>query len=416
MNGLVAYDSSDSETEEQQEFEGHLGHLKKQTPEITKSPPKRKPSAGSIASPVQKPLGHSLLASEYQLKLLSTQRSQAAKAGSKKRIFITAPSYQDDDLDEEKPKKAKITASKSRSSLLSKLPKAANDSATMTSKLDIKPIGSTSGPSSSTSGSTEDAEPAIKPSKPMSTTMFMPNSTKNRLQSQNKKSNEVKPEIRSSKKKKDEEDSDDDEPFFSFTSKEEETKELKSHKLEAGPSRPSRDLIRNQRSVFAAPPVEGEENMAVYGSTREPEEEESAIAPYGSDISVYNQIAGPSSRVNADGSRKMSDAGLDIDGDAIRHLQGRRREDVQFIEAKVDASLGNIRENIRKGANQKHISTSMVDPLKQMKKSDPNAHVSKRTHQLKYLVELAKANETRLDQLWSNAKASNRSTAMKYGW
>ena len=35
----------------------------------------------------------------------------------------------------------------------------------------------------------------------------------------------------------------------------------------------------------------------------------------------------------------------------------------------MDASLGNIRENIRKGANQKHISTSMVDPLKQMKKS-----------------------------------------------
>lgn len=56
MNGLVAYDSSDSETDEQQEFEGHLGHLKKQTPEI-KSPPKRKPSAGSIASPAQKPLG-----------------------------------------------------------------------------------------------------------------------------------------------------------------------------------------------------------------------------------------------------------------------------------------------------------------------------------------------------------------------
>ena len=127
-------------------------------------------------------------------------------------------SYQDDELDEEKPKKAKITASKSRSSLLSKLPKAANDSATMTSKLDIKPIGSTSGPSSSsTSGSTEEAEPVIKPSKPMSTTMFMPNSTKNRLQSQNKKSTEVKPEIKTSKKKKDEDDSDDDEPFFSFT-------------------------------------------------------------------------------------------------------------------------------------------------------------------------------------------------------
>ena len=40
-----------------------------------------------------------------------------------------------------------------------------------------------------------------------------------------------------------------------------------------------------------------------------------------------------------------------------------------FIDAKVDKSLGNIRENIRKGANQKHISTSIVDPLKDMKKT-----------------------------------------------
>ena len=39
------------------------------------------------------------------------------------------------------------------------------------------------------------------------------------------------------------------------------------------------------------------------------------------------------------------------------------------MEAKVDSSLGNIRENIRKSANQKHVSTSMVDPLKAMKKS-----------------------------------------------
>jgi len=332
------------------------------------------------------------------------------KLDPKKRIFITAPSYQDDELDDEKPKKPKIVAGKSRSSLLSKLPKASNDSsATMGSKLDIKSIGSTSGPSTST----DSGEPVVKPSKPMSTTMFMPNSTKNKLKAAK---SEINTDIKPKKVKKEEEnESDDDEPFFSFTSKEEESNELKTHKLEAGPSRPSRDLIRNQNSIFAAPSVEGEENMAVYGSTREPDEE-SAIAPYGSDISVYNQIAGPSNQINPDGSRKLSDAGLDIDGDAIRHLQGRKREDVNFIEAKVDASLGNIRENIRKGANQKHISTSMVDPLKQMKKSDPNAHVSKRTHQLKYLVELAKANETRLDQLWSNAKASNRSTAMKYGW
>ena len=124
-------------------------------------------------------------------------------------------------MDEEKPKKPKITASKSRSSLLSKLPKAANDSATMGSKLDIKPMAP--GPSTSSSVAENDTEPVIKPSKPMSTTMFMPNSTKNRLQSQIKKetkpsearpSNDVKP---IKKKKEEENDSDDDEPFFSFT-------------------------------------------------------------------------------------------------------------------------------------------------------------------------------------------------------
>ena len=61
--------------------------------------------------------------------------------------------------------------------------------------------------------------------------------------------------------------------------------------------------------------------MAVYSTTRDPDEE-SAIAPYGSDgISVYNQIAGPSMKLNQDGTRKISDAGLDIDSDAIRHLQ-----------------------------------------------------------------------------------------------
>ena len=45
------------------------------------------------------------------------------------------------------------------------------------------------------------------------------------------------------------------------------------------------------------------------------------------------------------------------------------------MDASVDTSLGNIRENIRKGANQKHISTSMVDPLKQMKKSGKTIHI-----------------------------------------
>ena len=48
---------------------------------------------------------------------------------------------------------------------------------------------------------------------------------------------------------------------------------------------------------------------------------------------------------------------------------------MQFVDAQVDKSLGNIRENIRKGAHQKHISTSIVDPLKEMKKSGNILHV-----------------------------------------
>ena len=47
---------------------------------------------------------------------------------------------------------------------------------------------------------------------------------------------------------------------------------------------------------------------------------------------------------------------------------------MQFVDAQVDKSLGNIRENIRKGAHQKHISTSIVDPLKEMKKSGKILH------------------------------------------
>ena len=54
------------------------------------------------------PLGHSLLASEYQLKLLSSQRQKAAASGSKKRIFITAPNYTEDDEEIEKPKKESV--------------------------------------------------------------------------------------------------------------------------------------------------------------------------------------------------------------------------------------------------------------------------------------------------------------------
>ena len=51
-------------------------------------------------------------------------------------------------------------------------------------------------------------------------------------------------EVKQEAKPQKQEDSDDDEPFFSFTTKEEAQEELKTHKLEAGPSRPTRDMIR----------------------------------------------------------------------------------------------------------------------------------------------------------------------------
>merc|ERR1711935_1115803 len=159
--GLVAYDSSDSETEEQADFQGHLGHLKKPKQVVTKPQPSSS-STSSNSSRSNRPLGHSLLASDYQLKLLSSQRAKAAASGSKKRIFIT-PNYQDDELDVEKPKKPKIKPSKQRSSLLSKLPRASGSgAATMSSKVQVK------------------AEVKEEPVESKPSTMFMPNSMKNR--------------------------------------------------------------------------------------------------------------------------------------------------------------------------------------------------------------------------------------------
>jgi len=313
---------------------------------------------------------------------------------------------EEEEVEAPKKKKVEIVKPKMRSMLLSKLPKAKTDLNSMNSKVSI------SSPATDDVSSSQEVPIQPKPGVKAKATMFMPNSTKLKQQKKIDSIISAKADIQSKKKKKaEEEDSDDDAPFFSFTSKEEETAELKNHRMEAGPSRPTKDMIRESRKVYSTPSTEDE---TIYSQTRQPDED-SAIAPYGSDISVYNQIAGPSHKID---ERRISNADLDVDAMAIQALQGKKgkRENVNFMDASVDTSLGNIRENIRKGANQKHISTSMVDPLKQMKKSDPNAHVSKRTHQLKYLVELAKANETRLDQLWSNAKSSSRSTAMKYGW
>ena len=63
---------------------------------------------------------------------------KSIKLSLKKRIFITAPNYTEEDEDLEKPKKPKIQASKQRSSLLAKLPKANHGADTMSSKVQVK--------------------------------------------------------------------------------------------------------------------------------------------------------------------------------------------------------------------------------------------------------------------------------------
>jgi len=395
----VNYGSSDSEDEEVPV------QVQKQTPVKLVEPEKPAKIPSELRS--SSALGSSLLASDFQLRMLSKQRSRAAKDGSKKRIFITAPSLDEDDFEEtpQGPKKPKIQKSTKRSQLFSSLPKPQKSSVSMSSKVEIDVPKK----------STPEQELPVEPPKPVATTTsLMPNSVKKKIKKP-KKPAKPGPSLPPTTAPPTEKDSDSDLSdneggFFSFTSREEDEIELKKHKLnDVGPSRPSRDMLRKEREKFTIDPAQ-EVN---YETTRHPNEED-AIAPYGSDVAGYQAIAGPIRRASE--SFEESDAGLDIEGAAIRKLQGRRREEVQFVDAQVDKSLGNIRENIRKGAHQKHISTSIVDPLKEMKKSDPNAHVSKRTHQLKYLVELAKANETRLNQLWSNAKQSSRTTAQKYGW
>jgi len=413
MNGLVAY-GSDSEDETE---------VAAPTPPVAvKKPSISLPAERALAAPKSAPaqsqktnsswnsvgagsLGGSILASEYQLKMLNKQRAKAAASGSKKRIFITAPSFDFETEEEtvERPKKKKIQPSTTRSKLFSSLPKPKKDA--QPAKIHAPSVSRSDAPSTSASTS----EPVIQPVKPsglVSTSSFMPNSVKNRPAPKTKPKKPAPAVVKQPAIVEEAEDSDSDDEggFFSFSTKEKDAEELKKHApdMPVGPMMPSFGEIDQFGAENAALPV--------HGSTRHPDE---AIAPYGNDLSSFQTIAG---RLPTSEEISAADAGLDIDQQAISKLQGRKRENIQFVDAVVDKSLGNIRENIRKSANQKHVSTSMVDPVKEMRKNDPNAHVSKRTHQLKYLVELAKANETRLNQLWSNAKSSSRTTAMKYGW
>merc|ERR1712037_384126 len=115
MNGLVAY-GSDSEDETEVAAPTHPVAVKK--PSISLPPARATAAPKSAPAQSQKTnsswnsvgagsLGGSILASEYQLKMLNKQRAKAAASGSKKRIFITAPSFDFETEEEtvERPKK-----------------------------------------------------------------------------------------------------------------------------------------------------------------------------------------------------------------------------------------------------------------------------------------------------------------------
>merc|ERR1712134_28012 len=154
MNGLVNYGSSDSEDEEVPV------QVPKQTPVKSVEPEKPAKLPSELRS--SSALGSSLLASDFQLRMLSKQRSRAAKDGSKKRIFITAPTLDEDDFEEtpQGPKKPKIQKSTKRSQLFSSLPKPQKSSVSMSSKVEIDVPKKT----------TPEQELPVEPPKPVAST------------------------------------------------------------------------------------------------------------------------------------------------------------------------------------------------------------------------------------------------------
>jgi hypothetical protein len=199
--------------------------------------------------------------------MLSRQKSKAAKAGSKKRIFITAPNLEDleDDTEEKVVKKSKTTASSIRSKLFANLPKPSTSSNTMGSKvtLNIDP---------STSATIPLAESSRTKSR-----MLMPNSVKKRIEQ--KPIPKPAPKVEVSRTAEVASDSDESDTeggeFFNFDSKEKVAEELKRTVMEAGPLRPSRDMLRVEREKYMAGPSSSglSTNPEVqYETTRHPEE------------------------------------------------------------------------------------------------------------------------------------------------
>lgn len=199
--------------------------------------------------------------------MLNKQRAKAAAAGSKKRIFITAPSFDFETEEEEveRPKKKKIQASTTRSKLFSSLPKPKKDA--QPTKIHA-PSASRSDAQSSSASTSEPVIQPVKPSGLVSTSSFMPNSVKNRPAPKPKPKKPAPAVVKQPAIVDEAEDSDSDDEggFFSFSTKEKDAEELKRHApdMPVGPMMPSFGE-RDQFGVEAAA-------LPVHGSTRHPDE------------------------------------------------------------------------------------------------------------------------------------------------
>ena len=253
MNGLVTYDSSGSENDEPVQKMAKVSAVPKLTTTTQQS------STGRI-------LGGSILASEYQLRMLSKQRSKAARDGSKKRIFITAPNLEDLEEPEDRKIKPKQKKSSKQSMLFAALPKPIKSSNQMSSKLSVQPMSS-------------NAE-RVQPTK--SLPLLMPNSVKKRLETKNepkKVPNSSLPTVTKdptvANASDSEGDSDGECGYFNFNSKEEDAEELKQHMMnDVGPTRPTRDMLRKEREKFVGDETETGEDHIKYSTTRHPDSSE----------------------------------------------------------------------------------------------------------------------------------------------
>lgn len=105
----------------------------------------------------------------------------------------------------------------------------------------------------------------------------------------------------------------------------------------------------------------------------------------------------------------------ELDMEAIRHLQGKRRkkEEVNFIDIRADDALEGNKELLLKSISEEK---SMNRSSHSKKKSGMPSGIQKRKHQLSYLVFQAKQRELELKNTWAQNRASRQQTQAKYGF